>query len=72
MVKRHAGVLELPLDEGTRLQVELKRQRILTCDDLRNYLGSLTVYKLLQVKGQGVRVSWTFESSRSASRLQVV
>ena len=67
MVKRKSGVLDLTIDEGSSLQLDLNRQRISDCRDLRAYLRSEFGRTVLKIKGRHLRVNSQTELLRRSS-----
>lgn len=57
MVKRKAGALNIPLADGLNLTLDVKKQKLATCGDLRRYLGSVCTHELLDIRGQQLQVS---------------
>lgn len=66
MVKRKPGALTVPLADGLDLTVDVKKQKIATCGDLRKYLGSVCTHELLDIWGQQLQVSLTGYSLSTA------
>lgn len=66
MAKRKAGYLEVPLDEGEHLKLNLKRHKIATCYDLRRYLRTLCSPERLQIRGQELKVLGGNKASRTS------
>lgn len=63
MVKRQAGCLDIALEEGTNVQVHLKRRKISTCEELRNYVHDLCGHEILTIKGPKLKVTCHGEAS---------
>lgn len=57
MVKRKAGVLKVPLAEELSLTVDVKKQKLATCGDLRKHLEAVCTHQLLNVRGQQLQAS---------------